>query len=66
MTGKGILVAVKWAALAFAILGATDLLWGNTGQSPLPDAISNQLTQQNDLFLIALGGGTFLYLTIAA
>jgi|307.fasta_scaffold11322_5 hypothetical protein len=56
--------AIQYVALAAAVIGAVDLLWGNTGQSPLPDAVSNQLTQQTDLFLIAIGGGTFLYLTM--
>lgn len=54
--------ALKWIGLAAAIIGAIDLLYGNTAETPLPSAIGNQLTQQTDLFLIAGGGAAFFFL----
>ena len=43
------------------IISAIDLLLGNTEKTVLPDFIANNLTQQKDLALAAVGAGA-LYL----
>jgi hypothetical protein len=43
---------VGWAMI---LIGGVDLAFGNTGQSPLPAVITNQLSQQADLVLLAIG-----------
>jgi hypothetical protein len=45
----------KIIALLFLGVGGLDLLFGNTNTPVLPDAVSNVLTQQYDLLLIAVG-----------
>lgn len=50
---------VKYVALGAAAIAAIDLMFGNTGKSPLPDAVTNQLSQQTDFVLLAGGIATF-------
>ena len=53
---------VKWFAGAAIAVAAIDLMWGNTGKSPLPDAVANQLNQQTDLVLLGGGAAALLFL----
>ena len=46
----------KAAGIALIAVGALDLLFGNTNQPILPEAIANKLTQQTDAVLIVAGG----------
>lgn len=42
-------------ALVFILVGALDLLLGNTNHPLLPAFIGNELTQQRDIGLIGIG-----------
>lgn len=53
--------AVKVVVIAAMAAAAVDLMFGNTGKSPLPDAVTNVLTQQTDLVLLG-GGAAALFL----
>jgi hypothetical protein len=50
-------------SIAFSLigLGGADLLFGNTGHAVLPDVIGNNLSQQSDAVLIALGTVLLLF-----
>ena len=47
-------MGIKIAVVVIGAVGAIDLLLGNTGKSPLPDAVTNMLSQQTDLVLAVL------------
>lgn len=51
----------KIIALLFLGVGGLDLLFGNTNNQVLPDAVGNVLTQQIDLLLIAVGVYLLVY-----
>lgn len=53
--------AKKVIAFSLLGLGGADLLFGNTGHAVLPDAIGNNLSQQTDAVLIALGTVLLLF-----
>ena len=56
MSGKWIF---KILALIAVAIGAIDLALGDTNKDFLPAAITNNLSQQGDLFLIVAGGAAF-------
>lgn len=45
------------AGYGLALLGAIDLLLGNTGHTILPAFIADHLDQQEDLALLGIGAG---------
>ena len=51
----------KIAALVLGGVAAADLLAGNTDHPILPDMISNHLTQQTDMILIAIAVILWIY-----
>ncbi len=55
---KHALVAVGVVAV---LVGLADLLMGNTSHPILPDAVANQLDQQKDLGLLAVGGAALYF-----
>ena len=51
---------IRYAGLAAMALGAIDLMFGNSDKDPLPESITNMLTQQTDLVLIGAGAAACL------
>jgi len=52
----------KGVAVAVMAVAAIDLMFGNTGKSPLPDVVTNNLTQQTDLVLLGGSAAALFFL----
>ena len=53
---------VHIVGMVILAIGTIELIWGATGNSPLPTFVTNSLTQPLDLVLIGVGGVMIFYL----